>query len=349
MNTVPPQIQATSNLGPSAPHPDWPLLSLTITALLILVLAIGLVTISPSGLVTYPLSFRWYHLGCQLCSTPRVLFPLHCLTNRTMTPLFLILAVLPSLLASPCPCSDIYSYVHSSCYNTAPRPCTMNLGERGKSKPLLTVKVQKRGSFMSTCHKPNGKKYVSIPLPTGGTQMGVGYQIKIRKKVIKNLISQLQATPEPYKHLDLLSQLRPLMKPPSDNQHLTCLLNSSNSSSTRNTHPSVGYACHSLLHHTQQFPYPQHGCHRTTIPSLPNKKPHNLLGQCLTMSYSQPLQTQPVSTTLVPTTLVLTNSAPSSCSTWVLWNSTNNCTNLGIFILFGTYAYSCLPLDPPGP
>ena len=45
----------------------------------------------------------------------------------------------------------------------------------------------------------------------------------------------------------------------------------------------------------------------------------------------------------------LTNSAPSFCSTWVLWNSTNNCTNLGIFILCGTYAYSCLPLDPLDP
>ena len=45
----------------------------------------------------------------------------------------------------------------------------------------------------------------------------------------------------------------------------------------------------------------------------------------------------------------LTNSAPSFCSTWVLWNSTNNCTNLGIFILCRTYTYSCLPLDPPGP
>ena len=48
MNTFPPQIQATTNLGPSAPRPDWPLpVSLTITALLILVLAIGLVTVSP--------------------------------------------------------------------------------------------------------------------------------------------------------------------------------------------------------------------------------------------------------------------------------------------------------------
>ena len=45
---VPPQIQTTTNLGPSAPRPDWPLpVSLTITALLILVLAIGLVTVSP--------------------------------------------------------------------------------------------------------------------------------------------------------------------------------------------------------------------------------------------------------------------------------------------------------------
>ena len=60
-----------------------------------------------------------------------------------MTPLFLILAVLPSLLATPCPCSDIYSYVHSSCYNTALKPCTMNLGG-GKSKFLPIVKVQKR-------------------------------------------------------------------------------------------------------------------------------------------------------------------------------------------------------------
>ena len=48
MNTIPPQIQATTNLGPSAPHPNWPLpVSLTITALLILVLARGLVTVSP--------------------------------------------------------------------------------------------------------------------------------------------------------------------------------------------------------------------------------------------------------------------------------------------------------------
>ena len=55
--------------------------------------------------------------------------------------------------------------------------------------------------------------------------MGAGYWIKIRRKKkqpprtsynIKNLISQLQENPEPYKRLDLLSQLWPLLKPTSD-------------------------------------------------------------------------------------------------------------------------------------
>ena len=45
----------------------------------------------------------------------------------------------------------------------------------------------------------------------------------------------------------------------------------------------------------------------------------------------------------------ITNSAPSFYSTWVLWNSTNKGTNTGIFILCGTYAYSCLSLELPGP
>ena len=45
----------------------------------------------------------------------------------------------------------------------------------------------------------------------------------------------------------------------------------------------------------------------------------------------------------------LSNSTPSFCSLWVLWSSTNNCTNPGIFIFCRTYAYSCLPLDSPGP
>ena len=36
-------------------------------------------------------------------------------------------------------------------------------------------------------------------------------------------------------------------------------------------------------------------------------------------------------------------------SPWVLWNSTNNCTNPRLFFLCGTYAYSYLPLDLLGP
>ena len=147
-----------------------------------------------------------------------------------MTPLFLILAALPSLLATPCPCSDIYSYVHSSCYNTAPKPCTMNLGG-GKSKSLLTVQVQQRGKFVSTCHKPNGRNICFYPITHWGYSDGGGILDQNREKkqeqVIKNIISQLQATPEPYKRLDLLSQLRPVLKRPSGNQHLTRPLNSS--------------------------------------------------------------------------------------------------------------------------
>ena len=147
-----------------------------------------------------------------------------------MTPLFLILAVLPSLLATPCRCSDIYSNVHSSCYNTAPKPCTMNL-RSGKSLSLLTVKVQKRGSLVSTCHKPNGRNICFYPITHWGYSDGGEVldqnQGKKQEQVIKNIISRLQATPEPYKCLDLLSQLRPLLKPPSGNQHLICLLNSS--------------------------------------------------------------------------------------------------------------------------
>ena len=51
--------------------------------------------------------------------------------------------------------------------------------------------------------------------------------IKSGKEVIKNIISWLQVSPEPYKCLDLLSQLWPLLKPPFGNQHLIRLLNSS--------------------------------------------------------------------------------------------------------------------------
>ena len=106
----------------------------------------------------------------------------------------------------------------------------MNLGG-GKSESLLTVKVKKRGSYVSTCHQPKGKNICFYPITHWGYSDGGGVldqnQEKKQEQVIKNIISQLQATPEPYKCLDLLSQLRPLLKPSSGNQHLTHLLNSS--------------------------------------------------------------------------------------------------------------------------
>ena len=169
----------------------------------------------------------------------------------------------------------------------------MNLGG-GKSKSLLTIKVQKRGSFVSTCYKPNGRNICFYPITHCGYSDGGRVPDQNREKkqeqVIKNIISRLQATPEPYKSLDLLFQLRPLLKPPSGNQHLTRLLNSSFQFFQYTQHHSVGYACHCLPHYTYQFLYLQPGCHRATIPPLPNKKLHNSLGQSLTMSYSQPLQ-----------------------------------------------------------
>ena len=68
MSTVPPQIQTTTNLGPSAPRPDWPLpVSLTITALLILVLAIGLVTVSPQDLLNAEKGGTCLFLGENCC------------------------------------------------------------------------------------------------------------------------------------------------------------------------------------------------------------------------------------------------------------------------------------------
>ena len=108
-----------------------------------------------------------------------------------------------------------------------PGPCGHLFGMGGS----IPHHKHKRGSFMSTCHKPNGRNICFYPITHWGYSDGGGVldenQEKKQEQVIKNIISQLQATPEPYKRLDLLSQLRPVLKPPSGNQHLTCLLNSS--------------------------------------------------------------------------------------------------------------------------
>ena len=117
------------------------------------------------------------------------------------------------------------------------------------SKSLLIVKVQKR-SFVSTCHKPNGRNICFYPITHWGYSDGGGVLDQNREKkqeqVIKNIISRLQATPEPYKHLDLLSQLRPLLKSPSGNQHLTRLLSSSFQFFQYTPHMSQCWTCMSL-------------------------------------------------------------------------------------------------------
>ncbi|KAF4008445.1 hypothetical protein G4228_007581 [Cervus hanglu yarkandensis] len=229
----------------------------------------------------------------------------------------------------------------------------MNLGG-GKSKSLLTVKVQKRGSFVSTCHKPNGRNICFYPITHWGYSDGGGVLDQNREKkqeqVIKNIISRLQATPEPYKRLDLLSQLRPLLKPPSGNQHLTRLLNSSFQFFQYTQHTSQCWICMSLSPSPHiAIPLPSTWLSQGNYTSPSQQKTTPLIGPVsdnVLLSASSNLTCINYSS---PNYTGLTNSAPSFCSTWVLWNSTNNCTNPGIFILCGTYAYSCLPLDPPGP
>ena len=201
---------------------------------------------------------------------------------------------------------------------------------------------------MSNCCKPNGKDLCFYPTNhwvVGGAQEQ--QHKKNQEQVIKNLISQLQVTPEPCSCLNLLSPLRPLLNAPSDNQNLTCLLSSS----------------------FQFFQHTQHTSQCWTCTPLP-PSPHRAIPLPSTQgNYTSPPQqntTQligPVSDNILlpaPSNLTcinysssnytgLTNSTPAFCSTWVLWNCTNDCTNLGIFILCRTYSYSCLPSDSLGP
>ena len=79
----------------------------------------------------------------------------------------------------------------------------------------------------------------------GGRVLDQNWEKK-QEQVIKNIISWLQATPEPYKRLDLLSQLQPLLKPLSGNQHLTRLLNSSFQFFHYTQHTSQCWICMSL-------------------------------------------------------------------------------------------------------
>ena len=124
-------------------------------------------------------------------------------------------------------------------------------------------------------------------------------QEKKQEQAIKNIISRLQATPEPYKHLDLHSQLRPLLKPPSGNQHLTHLLNSSFQFFQYTQHTSQCWTCMSQSPSPHiAMPLPSTWLSQGNYTSPSQQKTTQLIGQqlsesqlTLTMSYSQPLQT----------------------------------------------------------
>ena len=176
------------------------------------------------------------------------------------------------------------------------------------------------------------------------------YWEKKEEQVIKNIISKLQVTLEPYKCLDLLSQLQPLLKPPSGNQHLTHLLNSSFQFFQYTQHTSQCWICMSLSPSPHiAIPLPSTWLSQGNYTSPPQQKTTQLtppVSDNVLLSASSNLTCINYSS---PNYAGLTNSAPSFCSTWVLCNSTNNCINPGIFILCRTYAYSCLPLDSLGP
>ena len=175
---------------------------------------------------------------------------------------------------------------------------------------------------------------------------GVLDQNREKNQVIKNIISWLQVTPEPYKRLDLLSQLQPLLKPPSGNQNLTRLLNSSFQSFQYTQHTSQCWTCMSQSPSPHiAMPLPSTWLSQGNYTSPSQQKTTQLIGPVsdnVLLSASSNLTCINYSS---PNYTGLTNSAPSFCSTWVLWNSTNNCTNRGIFILCGTCTYSCLPLE----
>ena len=118
------------------------------------------------------------------------------------------------------------------------------------------------------------------------------YREKKREQVIKNVISRLQATPEPYKRLDLLSQLRRLLKPPSDNQHLTRLLSSSFQFFQCTQRTSQCWICMSLSPSPHiAIPLSSTWLSQNNYISLSQQKNHTTHWATLTVSFSQPLQT----------------------------------------------------------
>ena len=136
---------------------------------------------------------------------------------------------------------------------------------------------------------------------------------KKQEQVIKNIISRLQATPEPYKCLDLLSQLRPLLKLPSGNQHLTGLLSSSFQFLQYTQHTSQCWICMSLSpspHRASPLPSTWLSQGNHTSPS--QQKTTQLIGPVSDNVLLSASSNLTCINTLVPTTLVLQTPLPPS-------------------------------------
>ena len=129
-------------------------------------------------------------------------------------------------------------------------------------------------------------------------------------------------TLEPYKRLDLLSQLQPLLKPPSGNQRLTRLLSSPFQLFQCTRHTSQCWARMPLspsLH--MAIPLPSTWLLQGNCTSPSQQKTTQLIGPVsdnVLLSASSNLTCINYSS---PNYTGLANSAPF-CSTWVLWNST---------------------------
>ena len=138
-----------------------------------------------------------------------------------------------------------------------------------------------------------------------------------------------------------------LLKPPSGNQHLTCLLNSSFQFFQYTQHTSQCWISMSLspsLHIA--IPLPSTWMLQGNYTSPSQQKTIQLIGPVsnnVLLSASSNLTCINYSS---PNYTGLTNSAPSFCSTWVLWNSTNNCTNQKSSFSVGPMHIHVSPLTP---
>ena len=168
------------------------------------------------------------------------------------------------------------------------------------------------------------------------------YREKKQEQVIKNIISQLQAT---LSLIDRFSQLRPFLRPASDNQHLTRLLNSSFQFFQCTQHIPVldMRVTVSLTTHSNSFTFNLAVTGQLYLP-FPTKTAQfigpasdNVLlsasSNLTCINYSSPSYTG------------LTNSVPSFCSTWVLWNNTNAPTQESSFSAGPTHIHVS-PLTP---